>query len=316
MSSEIDNLFPNLPFYGLTDYALMKEIETTKNYKLSLMQENGFDKIVKQNKFLNSMNNPDALLCSYYDVDEFIKLKIQGSDCLNIFSLNISSLPKHAAKLTCYLYALETTFDVIVIIEIVKNNLSSMENLFKGFTFYYDPPSTNAKGGVGIYMSNRLGKVTRKSDLEYIKTCDCATCEIESVCITFNCYNKQFTILGIYRHPSGNKNHFNKDLEKCIKQFERKDTSIVIGDTNLDLMRFDTNKAHTDYANMLFSNGYLPYITYPTRITPHTATLIDHIFIKSSSMEYEIISGIFYANISDHLPNFASLKWIKKTQTT
>ena len=44
---------------------------------------------------------------------------------------------------------------------------------------------------------------------------------------------------------------------------------------------------------------YQPHIIQPTRITDHTATLIDHIYFNL--IEHATISGNL---ISDHLPNF------------
>ena len=52
----------------------------------------------------------------------------------------------------------------------------------------------------------------------------------------------------------------------------------------------------------------VPTIIHPTRITNHSATLIDNIF---SNIPH-IGSGIFYSDISDHLPIFTIFKWSKK----
>ena len=61
---------------------------------------------------------------------------------------------------------------------------------------------------------------------------------------------------------------------------------------------------------MLLSKRFLPYITLPTRITPHSATCIDHIFIRNGSKDMlsKVLSGIFYCDISDHLPCYTSIE--------
>ena len=56
---------------------------------------------------------------------------------------------------------------------------------------------------------------------------------------------------------------------------------------------------------MLLSLGFMPIITKPTRITDHTATLIDHIY--TNTPEKLIKSGICLADISDHLPVFCTM---------
>ena len=50
------------------------------------------------------------------------------------------------------------------------------------------------------------------------------------------------------------------------------------------------------------SNTLYPLISKPTRITSSSATLIDNIF--TNNLEYNMVSGIFYADLSDHLPVF------------
>ena len=64
------------------------------------------------------------------------------------------------------------------------------------------------------------------------------------------------------------------------------------------------------YVTTLMSYGYLLYITIPSRVTNFSMTCIDHIFSRLSRREniLNIISGLFYCDISDHLPNFISIK--------
>ena len=61
-----------------------------------------------------------------------------------------------------------------------------------------------------------------------------------------------------------------------------------------------------DYANrfteQLFTSSYFPLITKPTRITHHTATLIDKIFTNDTEKIDSSINGIIFSDISDHLP--------------
>ena len=61
----------------------------------------------------------------------------------------------------------------------------------------------------------------------------------------------------------------------------------------------------------LISCGYLPYVTLPTRITYFSATCIDHIFIRDTNNSHrheEVVCGIFYCDIMDHVPCFVTLK--------
>ena len=53
------------------------------------------------------------------------------------------------------------------------------------------------------------------------------------------------------------------------------------------------------------SNGYLPQINLPTRITVATMTLIDNIF--TNTMNYNSFSGNILIQIADYLPQFLSV---------
>ena len=57
---------------------------------------------------------------------------------------------------------------------------------------------------------------------------------------------------------------------------------------------------------MLFSLGYMPLITKATRITDHSATLIDHIYTNVPQKITK--AGICLADITDHLPVFCTVR--------
>ena len=56
------------------------------------------------------------------------------------------------------------------------------------------------------------------------------------------------------------------------------------------------------YLDTLLSHGQLPLITLPSRITPTTATNIDHISTTYKSDCFD--SGLIHSSLSDHLPIF------------
>ncbi len=63
---------------------------------------------------------------------------------------------------------------------------------------------------------------------------------------------------------------------------------------------------------------FFPLITRPTRITSHTATLIDNIF--TNHIDHHLFTGLLFTDISDHLPVFCvsyyvSLKEAKNKYT-
>ena len=81
-----------------------------------------------------------------------------------------------------------------------------------------------------------------------------------------------------------------------------------MGDFNINLLNCNHHMETHDYVDTMFSNSLIPQITKPTRITPTTATLIDTIYSNDILGEYNQLHGIFYTDISDHLPIFLLTK--------
>ena len=116
--------------------------------------------------------------------------------------------------------------------------------------------------------------------------------------------NKPNIILGcIYRHPSANMPGFTQELKNIIKSLiKRKQHVYIIGDVNINFLKYNEHANTEDYLNMLYSNNFLPLITKPNRLTDHSSTLIDHIYTNAPIQN--TTSGIALADISDHLPVF------------
>ena len=69
-------------------------------------------------------------------------------------------------------------------------------------------------------------------------------------------------------------------------------------DYNINFVNFVTHKKPNDFIDNVISQGFIPYITKPTRITSNSATLIDHIYSNHSHPNNE--SGIIITDIADH----------------
>ena len=75
-----------------------------------------------------------------------------------------------------------------------------------------------------------------------------------------------------------------------------------MGDFNLSLMNHQSHNLTGQFLDMMYSNTFFPLITRPTRITSHSATLIDNIF--QNYLETNLLGSLLFTDISDHLPNF------------
>lgn len=81
---------------------------------------------------------------------------------------------------------------------------------------------------------------------------------------------------------------------------EQKTPVYIFGDFNLDALKYNINNKVTEYIDHLFSHGFIQIVMRPTRCTPTTATLIDHVITNSRSTVFETI--ILVSQISDHFP--------------
>ena len=90
-----------------------------------------------------------------------------------------------------------------------------------------------------------------------------------------------------------------------MKNVNDNTTAIIAGDFNIDLIDSD-NKQVENYTNTILQNSFIPCITIPTRISYHSASIIDHILIKTTKklIQTKVSAGNLINDISDHLPNF------------
>ena len=313
---ENTNYFEILPLHGVTNYDIECEYTSTKKKLLDIMDIDEFQTYLKENEFEQLFNHFDSVKCQYYDQNKFISANRYGDGFFNIFSMNIRSLSKHGGELVNFISSMETKFDVIILTEIGARNLSVVLNLYLNYTFHYVRPHNNNCGGVGIYTHNSLLNVVMMDDLKLTKTCDCSKCEFESRFIEFMYNGISYTLGGIYRHPNGNVSHFVSSLETTLSKLDDRKNAILAGDMNIDLIKY-TNESVTSYMSTMMSYRYLAYVTLPTCITQFFTTCIDHIFMKKSNKEKVLstLCGMFYCDISDHLPCFISLQYANNFYT-
>ena len=92
---------------------------------------------------------------------------------------------------------------------------------------------------------------------------------------------------------------------------ERKKTASILGDFNIDLLKYHDNNLVNTFVNLTYSYSFFPCIDRPTRIYTTkrgtTISLIDNIFTNDT--DYKIRSGNLITDISDHFPNFVSVKY-------
>lgn len=176
-------------------------------------------------------------------------------------------------------------------------------NVDKGITFElegYELNCTNRKnksvGGVAVYVDKTLN----------YKVVECMTTVIDNLleCITIEiCKEKKKNVIisCIYRAPGTCLEVFKDLIEGFFSRTNQK-VIFICGDFNIDLLNPTKHKMTDEFINTMYSMSLYPKITRPSRITPHSATLIDNIF--TNDIENNTVGGLLINNIIDHLPVF------------
>ena len=175
-----------------------------------------------------------------------------------------------------------------------------------GYNFYYELPATGKAGGVGMYVKNSLGQAITTT----YKLTKPGTYQVEDLWLEIFHSKKKYIIGGIYRHPNQNISEFSRIMESTLSQLSsRKYPCIIVGDFNIDLVQYDSQRMVQEYLDVVTTNNFMPLLILPTRITARSSTLIDHIYYYyGKSSENQIMkSGCLISDISDHLPNYIML---------
>ena len=178
-------------------------------------------------------------------------------------------------------------------------DLSSAEVEIPGYKFISSHRINNPCGGTGIYLQEHF---------EYSLCSDCNHSDpdaIESLFVEIhNPHGKNIVVGAIYRPPNQNTTAFLDIFNNILSKVSRKDKYCYLGgDYNLDLLRHSDHSPTQDFLNSIFFHFFLPLIHRPTRITAHSATLIDNIFTNHLDCN-DGLNGIIVNDISDHLPVF------------
>ena len=301
-------MLTELPFFCVNDSDLLKllNIEPCSNFSNNLTSEQSF-----RNCLYTLSKEPllKSLDTAYYTSDEFInkarrdRINLE----LSIFHVNIHSLNAKHLDLCMFIDLLDIEFDVLILSEIWSYNIEFYNNIFDGYSFYYELPKTSSVGGVGMYIRKNMFCKNRY-DLHLQSS---SNLQVENLWFEIRKNKRRYIIGGIYRHPHGNIEAFSEKFELTLGKISRKKTpSVIAGDININLLQVEINKTVEKYVNILFSNNFLPVILLPTRITAVSSTLIDHIYYyqgRNNTRQLGLRTGNLLSDLSDHLPVFSFL---------
>lgn len=216
-----------------------------------------------------------------------------GVKTITAVSLNIRSIFKYWNTFTISIYSQLNNIDIIILCEtsIDEHNV----NLYKipGFNSFHYCRKKRSGGGIIVYFKENL--IFEKNDI--IAT------TFESVYGTFSVnQTKRIHLLALYRPPNTNKKTFLKELENILENIDIKETFLLLGDVNLNLLS-ENEPIVLQYEYLMANYGLVKCINDITREavlnTYTTATCLDHIYIREREKS-ELFSCVCETRIADH----------------
>ena len=210
------------------------------------------------------------------------------------------SFSKNKNKIEELLQSAKTKPDVLAISEskLNSNNLSRV-SLIDYSLVHCD--SISHAGGVALYVSNSL-------EFCKLEEYSIASPHFETLFIEVKLKNsgKDLVIGVIYRHPSTSLSEFKLQFTQTLRLLAKhKKDYIICGDFNVNLLKSQSSPPVNEYIDSVFYEGCYYIIDKPTRITPHSSTLLDHVY--TNIINKTLTSNILHYEISDHLPTTCSV---------
>lgn len=211
---------------------------------------------------------------------------------LNINTINVDKVNILLTEIWNYK---NLKFLCLVEIGVKEDNLKNLNMTGFSLKSFYCRPNKHC-GGVAIWA--RDGIIVKPLDLSSF----CIEQHFE-VCAISYVYNKRDNLLlNCYRSPSGDINVFFNKISEILNYLYKPHINLIIcGDFNFDLYK-NINFKSMCYIMSCFN--CCPVVSWPTRVTNNSCTLIDQIFINFNN------SGTCYVldnEISDHRIVFLEL---------
>jgi exonuclease III len=147
------------------------------------------------------------------------------------------------------------------------------------FSFVSTNKNKKKGGGIGMFISNDLNLKFRP-DLDINEEGIIESLFIEIITTV----GKNIIVGTLYRPPNGKFEIFETNLNKILSKVDKSNkVTYFMGDFNIDLLKSESCDFSNRFSEQFFTSSFFPLITRPTRITEHTAMLIDIIiYLKNS----------------------------------
>ena len=129
--------------------------------------------------------------------------------------------------------------------------------------------------------------------------------------------NKQIHLGNIHRPPNNNNNNqsievFIEDFSPIVDKISRNMShGLIVGDFNINLLQIQEREKFGNFFDLMYVNGFLAKITFPTGFAEKSWSLIDQIFCRFPEPYITFSSAVIMSMISDHDPCIVSINLLK-----
>lgn len=249
--------------------------------------------------------------CEYLSIADASALIQEDHASFCAIGLNCRGLNAHWDEFCDFTSKLENRgrkLDIIALSEVFTIKSSHVPALqgYHGLRYSTRPGTAGGRGGVGMFIREEYVYEIRQDLSIFIPNV------FESLFVEVRRENKRLIVGVIYRPnspPLASAEIFNdKILEITGKISQSNVEAIILGDHNINLLHFEHDNQTNLFLDTMIAHGFLPVITKPTRVTPTSATLIDHSFVRvGRDWQCRIRSGIVVGDISDHFATLTCL---------
>jgi hypothetical protein len=108
-------------------------------------------------------------------------------------------------------------------------------------------------------------------------------------------------VCNMYRSPSRQPGKFIEFIDQTLARINRHKNKhiLFVGDFNVDLLKYENDVNSQNLIDTMASYSFIQTVAKPTRITDHSATLIDHVY--SNKVASVTSTNLVTYDIADHL---------------
>lgn len=283
-----------IPGFHSHSYELMGRVTSSKTY-------NPYSRHDLINQIGDAMAADEESTRTWSEISDFLTrskyvepktVNPSKANELKTLSLNIRSLVKCKDFLAEEIEHFQN-YDILCFnetncnVEKLPNGINDL--LLEGF----HPPilqnptrKTNKGGGLATYINKNVCGIDEYEKF-VPKNMEELTSELDGEFMLVKlkrCKNikKTMILCNTYRSPSRSPENFIDRLETLLQGLNRHKNKLILftGDFNIDLLRYDNDINCQKLIEVMGSHGFIQTVSRPTRITDHSATLIDHVYIN------------------------------------